>query len=406
MVVWDSRQELPQQEQSLRRVGMTTAKPSGRKASVAMSEEHSQIEQPPPFGEIPEEFIDPEGDGELGDPSLALESTADMRREWSDWLCSNGPGKFANVQFFGKGIGGVPAPAVDAFKALEAALRATGYQPRSSWSNKCRKIAGTSRYSLHSFGIAIDIDPRENPQSAGSPYSGKIQQAHVDAVLQIRNMAGRRIWQWGGTWSRPDRMHFQLDQGPDAVVVDPSTVPGAVTVSLEAVTHRVTATSLNMRTEPTLSGALMAELYDGAEVAAQGEPGQQSDGYEWLKIGAVVGGQLATGWVASEFLENLDSGSREAGPGATPAEVNEPEPAIEPAVSGATHRVRASSLNLRTEPTTSGVLIVSLPDGTQVAVQEGPAEEADDYEWIRVKAELAGATEEGWVASKYLEEVR
>ncbi len=123
-----------------------------------MGGNENQIERPPPFGEVPADYVDPEGGGELQDPSLALESTADMRRAWSDWLCANGPGEFANVKFFGKGIGGVPAPAVDAYMALEAALTATGYQPHDAWSNKCRKIANTDRYSLHSYGVAIDID--------------------------------------------------------------------------------------------------------------------------------------------------------------------------------------------------------------------------------------------------------
>ena len=365
-----------------------------------------EIERPPPFGEIPEEFIDPEGDGELNDPSLGLESTADMRRAWSDWFCSKGPGKFANVQFFGRGIGGVPVPAVDAFKALEAALMATGYLPRSSWSNKCRKIAGTNRYSLHAYGIAIDIDPDENPQSAGAPFSGRIQKVHVDAALQIRNTAGRRVWQWGGNWSTPDRMHFQLDQGPNAVVIDQSTVPGVASVSLEAVTHRVTASSLNLRSEATTGAGIVAELPEGAEVATHGDTIQQADGYDWLKIEAVVGGQLVTGWVAKSYLGAIDSAAAKSGEDTASTETKETTATAEPVTAGATHRVRASSLNLRTEPTTSGVLIVSLPDGTQVAVQEGATQEADDYEWIKIEANIGGATEEGWVASKYLEEVR
>jgi uncharacterized protein YraI len=370
-----------------------------------MSEEHSEIEQPPPFGAVPPEFLDPEGDGELYDPALELESTADMRKAWKNWLCAKGPGEFANVQFFGKGIGGVPAPAVEAFKALEAALMATGYQPRSAWSNKCRKIKNTDRYSLHSYGVAIDIDAKENPQSSGSPYSGKIQKSHVDAVRAIKNTAGRRVWQWGGTWSTPDRMHFQLDQGPDAVAIDPSTVPGAVHVALEAVTHKVTATSLNMRTEPTTSGALIAGLPQGAAVAAQADPIQESDGYKWLRIEAVVGGRLQAGWVASSYLEALDGGALPPAPAATPAKPAVVVPQGEMHIAGATHRVRATSLNLRSEPTTSGALLASLPDGAEVAAEPGTARENDDYLWIKVRAAVDGGIEEGWVASKYLEAV-
>lgn len=361
-----------------------------------MSDEQSGIEHPPPFGEVPAEFIDPEGDGELEDPSLILESSADMRTLWKEWLCARGSGEFADVQFFGKGIGGVPAPAVDAFKALEAALKASGYQPRKSWSNKCRKIAKSDRYSLHSYGIAIDIDATENPQSSGPQFSGKIQKRHVDAALGVLNFSGDRIWVWGGYWNTPDRMHFQLNQGPKTVAVDPSTLRGAVHLALEGVTHLVTAKSLNLRREPTTSGALIAGLPKGAQVAAQSDPVQENDGYQWLRVEAVVGGQLAKGWVAGKYLEAI---------GVTTAEPAVVDTRVEPATPGATHRVRASSLNLRTEPTTSGSLVTSLPFGLEVVAQPDPPRESDDYRWIKVKATVAGQAEVGWVASNYLDEI-
>ncbi len=361
-----------------------------------MGEQQNQTDRMSPFGEIPDEYIDPEGEGELQDPSLVLESTADMRRAWDDWMCNKGPGEFANVKFFGRGIGGVPAPAVDAYKALEAALRATGYQPSGAWSYNCRKIANSNKASLHSYGVAIDIDSRENPQSSGDPYSGKIQKVHVDAVMEIRNMSGRRVWKWGGDWSTPDRMHFQLDQGPAAVIIDPSTVRDAVHIELEGVTHVVDASSLNMRSEPTLSGALIAGLPNGARVAVQSEPMQESDGYQWLKVEAVVGGQLLGGWVADKFLAAVGVAVVEPAPEAQP----------EPAIDGATHRVTATSLNLRSEPTTSGNLIISLVSGTEVSVQLDAPRENDDYQWVKVKAATGGNVEEGWVASKYLEASR
>jgi uncharacterized protein YraI len=370
-----------------------------------MAEDQNPIERPPPFGEVPAEYIDPEGGGELQDPALALESTADMRRAWSDWLCAKGPGEFANVKFFGKGIGGVPAPAVDAYIALEAALQASGYRPHGAWSNKCRKIAHTDRYSLHAYGVAIDIDAGENPQSPGDPYSGRIQKAHVDAVLSIRNTDGRRVWLWGGAWTTPDRMHFQLDQGPNDVVIDPATVPGAVHVELEGVTHVVTATSLNMRSEPATSGALIAGLPSGSKVAAQSDAVQEADGHRWFRVEAVVGGQLLAGWVASEYLEASDA---PAGMAST-ADSNPKPAAAAPEAAmhteGATHRVRATSLNLRAEPTTSGSLLASLPNGTEVVTLPDPTRESDDYRWVKVSAPVDGKMTQGWVAEQYLDAV-
>jgi hypothetical protein len=117
--------------------------------------------------------------------------------------------------------------AVDAFAALEGALQATGYEPTSRWAYNCRKIRGTDRFSLHSYGIAIDIDPKLNKFSEGDRFEGKLTPAQVDAVLAIKNLRGESIWSWGGNWRKPDRMHFQLDRGPRGLDVDWSTVAGS-----------------------------------------------------------------------------------------------------------------------------------------------------------------------------------
>jgi D-alanyl-D-alanine carboxypeptidase/Putative peptidoglycan binding domain len=176
---------------------------------------------------IPPEFLEPEGDAESQDPDLVLETTtATLRALWKEWMCGRGDGTFVDVEFFGRRIGGVPTPAVDAYRALELALRSAGYEPGSRWAYNCRLIEGTDQPSLHSAGIAVDIDPEENPYSAGDPFAGKIGPDHVAAALAIRNAAGARVWSWGGHWSTPDRMHFQLDRGPAAVDVDRRTVPG------------------------------------------------------------------------------------------------------------------------------------------------------------------------------------
>lgn len=175
---------------------------------------------------IPVEFLEPEGDAERQDPDLVLETTtATLRKLWSAWMCRRGDGTFVDIEFFDRQIGGVPAPAVDAYRALELALRSAGYRPDARWAYNCRLIADTNQPSLHSAGIAVDIDPKENPYSEGDPFAGKIGPDHVAAALAIRNIAGARVWSWGGHWTKPDRMHFQLDRGPAALEVDWRTVP-------------------------------------------------------------------------------------------------------------------------------------------------------------------------------------
>ena len=146
---------------------------------------------------IPEEFLDPEGIGEKQDKDLVQEETeleatsTTLRTLWAQWMCRKGTGQYTDATFFGKKIGGVPGPAVDAYRALEMVLTTAGYQPKSRWAYNCRKIAGTDSYSLHSAGIAIDIDPKENPYTSGDKYSGRLRAAHVDAVLAIKKPARR-----------------------------------------------------------------------------------------------------------------------------------------------------------------------------------------------------------------------
>lgn len=172
--------------------------------------------------------------------------TTQLRELWCHYACKGGeygdlgsdcgsPGSWSDPSFMGKKVGGVPTVALDAYHALERALISEGYKPpdrgQSVWAYNCRPIASSGNLSLHGFGIAIDIDPSQNPQtSGGDPYSGWLKKNHIDAVMGIKVKGGRHLWWWGGYWSgstQTDRMHFQLDVPPDeAVQIEWSTVPG------------------------------------------------------------------------------------------------------------------------------------------------------------------------------------
>ncbi|MCB9781225.1 MAG: M15 family metallopeptidase [Alphaproteobacteria bacterium] len=83
----------------------------------------------------------------------------------------------------------------------------------------CRPVAGGSRYSEHSYGHAIDINPLWNPYvrgervwpEAGRPFiprePGRIGTITADdAVVRAFRAIG---WTWGGTWrSSKDYQHF------------------------------------------------------------------------------------------------------------------------------------------------------------------------------------------------------
>lgn len=163
-------------------------------------------------------------------------STSALRRAWQYWLdrCHQAP--WSNPTFYGRTIGGVPTPWVDAVKALESALKATGYQAKSRWAYNFRGIGGRpcscgnpGYCSLHAYGIAIDIDPAENPFIGGgfSWSKTKFTPTQIAAVEAIKNTKGEQMWTWGGRWqAKQDYMHFQARVDPQSTHVDWSTVVG------------------------------------------------------------------------------------------------------------------------------------------------------------------------------------
>jgi hypothetical protein len=64
-----------------------------------------------------------------------------------------------------------------------------------------RIMRGGSRLSMHSWGCAVDFDPAQNEYGDASPNF-----ANCPAVL---NAFADEGWTWGGSWAKPDGMHWQ-----------------------------------------------------------------------------------------------------------------------------------------------------------------------------------------------------
>jgi len=64
-----------------------------------------------------------------------------------------------------------------------------------------RKKRGLSSMSLHSWGIAIDVNAFENGLNQTPKLSAQFVKCFTDAGFD-----------WGGTWKRKDGMHFQLSK--------------------------------------------------------------------------------------------------------------------------------------------------------------------------------------------------
>jgi hypothetical protein len=83
----------------------------------------------------------------------------------------------------------------------------------------CRYVSGTTTWSQHAYGRAIDINPVENPYVVGSSVSPRRGRAFMDrtevrpGMIVKRDVVWRAFhrigWEWGGSWSTSkDYQHF------------------------------------------------------------------------------------------------------------------------------------------------------------------------------------------------------
>lgn len=83
----------------------------------------------------------------------------------------------------------------------------------------CRRVPGTTTWSKHAFGLAIDINPLLNPYLTGSRIFPLAGEQYLDRTLNLSGMIAAgdpchrafvsRGWTWGGTWRNKDYQHFQ-----------------------------------------------------------------------------------------------------------------------------------------------------------------------------------------------------
>ena len=84
----------------------------------------------------------------------------------------------------------------------------------------CRKATGSGRWSQHAYGLAVDVNPIENPYVENGRVFHDASVRYVDRSRRLRGMihAGDAVvrafrsigWGWGGSWggSVRDYQHF------------------------------------------------------------------------------------------------------------------------------------------------------------------------------------------------------
>ena len=86
-------------------------------------------------------------------------------------------------------------------KALTALIQTGHVKELKSWDGcfNIRKKRGGSTMSLHSWGVAIDVNAAWNCFGCRPQLSAGFVKCFTDNGFD-----------WGGTWRKPDGMHFQL----------------------------------------------------------------------------------------------------------------------------------------------------------------------------------------------------
>jgi hypothetical protein len=88
----------------------------------------------------------------------------------------------------------------------------------------CRAARGQTRFSEHAYGLAIDINPFDNPEVKSDLVLPELASAYKDRTWRRPGMflpGGRAVraftaigWAWGGAWSSSkDYMHFSANGG-------------------------------------------------------------------------------------------------------------------------------------------------------------------------------------------------
>ena len=86
----------------------------------------------------------------------------------------------------------------------------------------CRRATGQSRWSEHAYGLAVDVNPIENPYVSNGRTVHRASRPYLRRSRHRRGMAfaggalvrafERAGWGWGGNWSDPaDYQHFSAN---------------------------------------------------------------------------------------------------------------------------------------------------------------------------------------------------
>jgi len=111
---------------------------------------------------------------------------------------------------------------IDAYQAKDE--RSLNHDNTAGFNCRYAVAPGPKHWSAHAYGLAIDVDPVENPYVEGGRVHPRAGRAYLDRSRVRPGMAvpgGLLVrafaavgWQWGGRWTAsPDYQHFSKTGG-------------------------------------------------------------------------------------------------------------------------------------------------------------------------------------------------
>jgi hypothetical protein len=95
------------------------------------------------------------------------------------------------------------------------------FECRNAAASPCSKSSTTHHWSMHAFGEAVDLDPRENPYVGCGMTRDKTARSYRNRSWHRPGMVTPAVrqafasigWGWGGSWfgSTKDYMHFSIN---------------------------------------------------------------------------------------------------------------------------------------------------------------------------------------------------
>jgi hypothetical protein len=279
-------------------------------------------------------------------------TTAQLRQLWRNFECKE---EEMVLIPFGPDKVRVAPPTSEAWDALAVVMLHHGYVIRTldTDSYNCRGITGGAGKSLHSYGIALDVNWTTNPfldhpgnrkvrfsnKATQDERARDVRLGHADTdmmqamiadVEAIKTKGGVKVFEWGGSWpSRKDCMHFELDLSPAELAqgIDQTSVKGwaepdaeQVETALERLAGDVTAApaqpsigdahvviargGLRLRSGPSETASIIRTVPELTTLNVLSREGP------WALVD-LQGDQLADGFMLHSFLRR----SGEAGPG-------------------------------------------------------------------------------------------